>query len=238
MDKSKLDKFLNKYYLGGNVNSVAIKSDGNGLSTRFVSGDKSLLGEVKLKNYSITEADFGVYQTDALLKMLSVLDNDVSVDLVKAEEKAISLDAKDSGAKVRYMLSDLSVINTPPQLKQIPEFELLLNVDKTFVSKFISGKGALPDVESFTIVSGDKPEVIIGYSSIATNRVAVPVENQTDNTIDNISFNANLFKDVLEANKECESAVLEVSSEGLARITFNVNDYESTYYLVAVQNVN
>ena len=197
-----------------------------------------MLGEVKLNNYSITQADFGVYQTDALLKMLSVLDNDVSVDLVKAEEKAISLDAKDSGAKVRYMLSDLSVINTPPQLKQIPEFELLLNVDKTFVSKFISGKGALPDVESFTIVSGDKPEVIIGYSSIATNRVAVPVENQTDNTIDNISFNANLFKDVLEANKECEAAVLEVSSEGLATITFNVGDYESTYYLVAVQNVN
>ena len=238
MDKSKLVKFINKYYLSGNVNSVAINSDGNGLSTRFVSGDKSLLGEVKLNNYSITQADFGVYQTDALLKMLSVLDNDVSVDLVKAEEKAISLDAKDSGAKVRYMLSDLSVINTPPQLKQIPEFELLLNVDKTFISKFISGKGALPDVESFTIVSGDKPEVIIGYSSIATNRVAVPVENQTDNTIDNISFNANLFKDVLEANKECEAAVLEVSSEGLARITFNVGDYESTYYLVAVQNVN
>ena len=238
MDKSKLVKFINKYYLGGNVNSVAINSDGNGLSTRFVSGDKSLLGEVKLNNYSITQADFGVYQTDALLKMLSVLDNDVSVDLVKAEEKAISLDAKDSGAKVRYMLSDLSVINTPPQLKQIPEFELLLNVDKTFVSKFISGKGALPDTESFTIVSGDNPEVVIGYSSIATNRVAVPVENQTDNTIDNISFNANLFKDVLEANKECEAAVLEVSSEGLARITFNVGDYESTYYLVAVQNVN
>ena len=238
MDKSKLVKFINKYYLSGNVNSVAINSDGNGLSTRFVSGDKSLLGEVKLNNYSITQADFGVYQTDALLKMLSVLDNDVSVDLVKAEEKAISLDAKDSGAKVRYMLSDLSVINTPPQLKQIPEFELLLNVDKTFISKFISGKGALPDVETFTIVSGDKPEVVIGYSSIATNRIAVPVENQTDNTIDNISFNANLFKDVLEANKECEAAVLEVSSEGLARITFNVGDYESTYYLVAVQNVN
>ena len=191
-----------------------------------------------MNNYSITEADFGVYQTDALLKMLSVLDNDVSIDLVKAEEKAISLDAKDSGAKVRYMLSDLSVITTPPQLKQIPEIELLLNVDKTFVSKFISGKGALPDTDSFTSVSGDNPEVVIGYSSIATNRVAVPVENQTDNTIDNISFNANLFKDVLEANKECESAVLEVSSEGLARITFNVNDYESTYYLVAVQNVN
>ena len=48
MDKSKLVKFINKYYLGGNVNSV-INSDGNGLSTRFVSGDKSLLGEVKVE---------------------------------------------------------------------------------------------------------------------------------------------------------------------------------------------
>ena len=83
MDKSKLVKFINKYYLSGNVNSVQINSDGNGLSTRFVSGDKSLLGEVKLKNYSITEIDFGVYQTDSLLKMLSVLDNDISVDLIK-----------------------------------------------------------------------------------------------------------------------------------------------------------
>ena len=136
------------------------------------------------------------------------------------------------------MLSDLSVINTPPQLKQIPEFELQLKVDSTFIKKFIAGKGALPDTESFTVISGDKTEIVIGYSSIATNRVAVPVENKTDNMIDNISFNANLFKDVLEANKECDSATLEVSSEGLARIKFNVNDYESTYYLVAVQNVN
>ena len=71
MDKSKLVKFINKYYLSGNVNSVAVSSDGNGLSTRFVSGDKSILGEVKLNNYAITEAEFGVYTTDILLKMLS-----------------------------------------------------------------------------------------------------------------------------------------------------------------------
>ena len=89
--------------------------------------------------------------------MLSVLDNDVSIDLVN-KKKTNFIGLKIVDAKVRYMLSDLSVINTPPQLKQIPEFELLLNVDKTFVSKFISGKGInLPDTESFTIVSGDKP---------------------------------------------------------------------------------
>jgi ribosome maturation factor RimP len=56
--------------------------------------------------------------------------------------------------------------------------------------------------------------------------------------IDNLSFNANIFKEVLSANKECESASLEISSEGLARITFNVDDYKSTYYMVSAQDAD
>ena len=55
--------------------------------------------------------------------------------------------------------------------------------------------------------------------------------------IDNVSFNANLFRDVLVANKECESATLEVSSGGLARINFKIDEYDATYYLVAEQDV-
>ena len=74
MDKSKLVKIINKYYLSGNVNSVSINSDGNGLSTRFVSVI-SLCWEKLLKTIQ-QNYDFGVYQTDALL--LSVLDNDIS----------------------------------------------------------------------------------------------------------------------------------------------------------------
>jgi len=42
----------------------------------------------------------------------------------------------------------------------------------------------------------------------------------------------------LSANKECESATLEISSQGLSRITFKVDDYSVTYYLVAVADVD
>ena len=56
--------------------------------------------------------------------------------------------------------------------------------------------------------------------------------------IENVSFNANIFKVVLHANKECESATFEVSSQGLSRITFKIDDYTSTYYLVSVQDVD
>ena len=47
-----------------------------------------------------------------------------------------------------------------------------------------------------------------------------------------------MFREVLHANKECESAIFEVSSQGLSRITFKVDDYTSTYYLVSVQDVD
>ena len=53
-----------------------------------------------------------------------------------------------------------------------------------------------------------------------------------------VSFNANLFKDVLTANKECESATLYVAQDGLSKINFKVDDYDATYYLVAVQDVD
>ena len=75
-------------------------------------------------------------------------------------------------------------------------------------------------------------------TSVNTNRVTIPVTTSESSNIENISFNANIFKEVLHANKECESATLEVSSQGLSRITFKVDDYTSTYYLVSVQDVD
>jgi hypothetical protein len=132
----------------------------------------------------------------------------------------------------------LSVINVPPELKKLPEFQIKIKVDARFITTFINGKTALPDTDTFTIISTDNDvKLVIGYAAINTNRITLPVETETHENIDNVSFNANLFKDVLVANKECESATLEVSDEGLARINFKVDEYDVTYYLVAVQSI-
>ena len=39
------------------------------------------------------------------------------------------------------------------------------------------------------------------------------------------------------ANKECSSATLEVSNEGLSRIRFKVDEYDSLYHIVQSQSV-
>ena len=238
MNKHSLSRFIDKYYLGGNCSSVVINSKGDNLSTRFITGDKNLLGELTMTGWKFDDADLGVYNTEQLVKLLSVLSENISMNLTKAGDKAVSLKISDTKSDVNYMLSDLSVISSPPNLKSIPDFEVKIKVDKSFMSKFVAGKGALTDTDNFTVITDDEGvKVVIGYAEINTNRVTLPVETESYDKIENVSFNANLFRDVLVANKECESATLEVSSQGLARINFKIDEYDATYYLVADTDV-
>jgi hypothetical protein len=242
MNKYKLTRFIDKYHLGGNVNAVVINSKKDSLTTRFITGDKALLGELSMANWTFDEAELGVYDTEQLSRLLGVLDDDVTLNLTQSGDKAIAVEISDALSKVNFMLSDKSVINQPPPLKQLPDFQVQIKVDSNFIQRFISGKSALPDTDTFTVIADDDGvKLVIGYSSINTNRVTIPVEiydPETYENIDNVSFNANLFKDVLVANKECESATLEVSDKGLSKINFKVDDYDVTYYLVAVQDVD
>ena len=50
-----------------------------------------------------------------------------------------------------------------------------------------------------------------------------------------ITFNANLFKEVLSSNKECSKAELQISDKGLAHVEFKVDDFVAKYWLVAQQ---
>ena len=238
MQKSKLDRFIQKYNLGGNVNSVKWKSNGSSLSTSFVTPDKSLLGNVKVDKFSFDNAELGIYQTDQLKSLIGVLGDDISLDLSKFGEKAVSLKVKNGEISIDYVLSDLSVIPDAPALKRLPEFGTKIKLDTKFINTFVKGKSALSDVDSFTIINNNGCEIVIGYSSTNTNRVNIPVECDDCNLENPITFNANLFKEILVANRECTSAVLEVSNEGLARVNFKVDDYDSTYYVVAMQDVD
>ena len=238
MQKTKLDRFIQKYNLNGNVNSVKWTSKDDTLATTFVTSDKSLMGSVKVDNVQFEDGDVGVYTTDLLQKLLGVLGDDVTLNVSKFGDKAVSLKVQNGTVSIDYTLSDLSVIPDPPTLKRVPEFQTNIKIDSHFIETFIKGKSALSDAETFTLIAGDETQVVIGYASTNTNRVNIPVETTTNGLTDNISFNANLFRDVLSANKECTSAVLEVSNDGLLRVNFKVDDYNSIYYLVATQGID
>ena len=61
MNKQKLVRFINKYYLNGTVNSVILNSNSNKLSARFISGDKTLLGELEMDKWQFEDSEVGIY---------------------------------------------------------------------------------------------------------------------------------------------------------------------------------
>ena len=237
MEKQQLNRFVSKYNLAGLVESVKWESKDGSLNTSFISDDKSVLGSVSMKEFDGSNATFGIYDTTKLTKMLSVLDNDIQFSLQDIDGKPVSIKVKDSSGMAMYMLADLSVIPNVPDLKQLPEFNVEIKLDTTFINKFIKAKGALADENNFTFLCKDgKGQIVLGHSNINTNRISIDVDCNCDGDIQPISFSATYLKEILVANREATDATLKISSQGLAHIHFEIDNYESNYYLVEIQS--
>lgn len=237
MNKNGLINFIQKYYLGNRVPSVMIKSKGKVLSCDFITADKSMLGKVEADGLGFGDESIGVYDTEVFLKMLSVMGDNVKLDVQKSGDKSISVTFDDSVAKSLFMLSDESVIPKVPAMKNLPDMNLKVKVDREFIGKFLAGKSALSEVDTCTVVCRDgEVDIVIGYSSIASNRVTIRTEVVEYSEVDKLTFNAHVMKEILSANKDCESSMLEISSEGLAKMNFKIDEFDSTYFLVANQD--
>ena len=236
MNKIRLNRFIQKYNLAGLIESVTWKADGSKLTTKFISDDKTVLGELELENFNFEAAELGIYTTSNLSKLLSVLGEDVDLQVGKVEDKSISLSLVSDGTKASYQLADLAVIPAVPDLKQLPAFDIQIALDGKFIDRFIKGKNALSDVETFTVLTenGDL-NLVIGYSNVNSNRITYKAQAGHANTVNPISFSAKYLKEILVANKDATSATLQISTEGLAHIAFKVDDYTSKYFLVEVQ---
>lgn len=231
MKKSSIESFINRYNLGGEVESVKIESTDSEMKVSFISDDKTLLGEVTSKEGEFPNGEFGVYTTSQLKALLGVLESNVDVDSTDSYIKF-----SDKGTSVNYMLADLSVIPVVPDLKQVPPFNSEVTLNDEFTSKFIKSKGALSESDTFTFSCiGGKGEVVLGYSTINTNRISISVECKCDGDVQPISFSAKYLKEILNANRGSKSATLKISSQGLSYIEFETDTITSKYYLVEIK---
>ena len=231
MNKSKFDGFINRYNLGGEIESVMIKSDDSNLSVRMISDDKTLLGDVTVVEGDFPNGEFGIYTTSQLKGLLSVLDESISVEEVTGAVKF-----SDKGTKVQYMLAAPSVIPAVPDLKALPPFDVEVTLNDDFINKFIKSKGALSDADTFTFTSkAGKSEIILGYSSINSNRISIDVAVNSTEDIEPIAFSAKYLKAILMANKGSKTSSLKISSKGLSHVSFTDGDYTSNYYLVEIK---
>ena len=232
MKKSSLEGFISRYNLGGEIESVKIVSDKTGMTVKFISDDKTLLGTVTSEDAEFADGEFGVYTTSQLKNLLGVLDANINVTAGSA-----ALEFSDNSTTVNYMMADLSVIPAVPDIKQVPDFESEITLSDEFISRFIKSKGALNESDTFTFQCKDgKGEIILGYSKINSNRISIKVDcTCTKDSVGPISFSAKYLKEILNANRAPKAANLKIATAGLAQCTFESEGFKSEYFLVEVK---
>jgi len=236
MEKKKLISFIDKYHLAGNANSVKLEIKDKTLHCKFITDDQNVIGSVTMDNFDIDDGELGIYATSQLTKLLTALDDTVDFKVNKADSSAFSIKISDKTTKVTFMLADLSVIRQVPDLKNTPDWNVSFELTKDFTDKFIKSKNALPETENFAVQSNNgTTEMILNYSTLNTNRITWPLNIPDATDLSATCFSANLFKEILQANKDCEYGELNVSNAGLAKVVFKLAEGTSTYYLVQLQ---
>jgi len=239
MEKTKLNRFISKYFLNGSAESVVWHCKDDVLSVKFVDDTKSIIGDVSCEKSNFPESEFGVNQTSKLRSLLNVVGETIDIDVRLKDDAAVMLQISDSNVDVNYVLSDMSIIAKVPNLKTLPVWDLVLSVDEKFIDNFVKATNALSDVKEFAVVAKkDKVNFVIGHSNINTTKVAINIDVKTFNEMAVTYFSAAHLKEVLVASKDAKIGKIEVSSKGLMRITFNVDDFKATYFLVSKQDVN
>lgn len=232
MDKGKLLNFISKYSLNGLCNTVKWTSKSRGLMTNFISEDKSTLGMVAVKGINFPEGKFGIYNTKALQKIIGALQQtEITIDV-----SANSLELKDDVVSAKFMLGNLDIIADPPQTQDLPDPDFEFEINSIFIDRFLKSKAALEDANNFAFLNIDgKINISINYAEHATDRINIPIEAEFD--LDTpLVFNAEIFKEVLTANKDATSGSIKVSAQGIMQCHFQLEDIAAKYYLVMLES--
>ena len=235
MEKSKLQSFINRYYLAGNCEAVTVKANGSSVDCELIDVDQTVVGKIKWKTSPFMSGELGINHTGALTKMLSAVGEKIDINVQEAQGKNYAMKIKEGSTTMTFMLADTSVIPAVPAINTEPDYDVILDINEEFVNKFIKAKNALPDAKNFAVqVQNGKVKFIINYTTINSDNVTFEIDGGS-NEMDPICFSADKLKEVLIANRG-DVGKMYVSSQGLARIDFNGNDFDSNYWLVQLQN--
>lgn len=243
MHKSFLTNFISKYNFSG-IEQVLWNFKDNTISVPFMVDDSSMIGEVKYFNFPIdtlNNEQIGIYRTKELLKLLSVLEDDIKdMSLKMVNDKAISIAFSDQVTKINYALSDPAIIPKAKRAKNPPsedEYELSIKIDDEFRTKFQKAISALPDEDEVILKKIDeKYYLIIGEKDVNTDVIKLQVELSKHNSdIDAVNFSGPVFANVLSANKGFDTE-FSICSQGLGRIQFKNDEYEAVYYFAIKEN--
>jgi hypothetical protein len=239
IDKRKLVDTIEKYYLNGLTEAVKFNIKNNVLVIPFSTTNRDVVGEVTLP-IELPDAEFGIFETSPLLKLLNILDTNVDIQYQEKFGIVEKLLIEDNQYKMMFSASDISLIPRTGNVTR-ENYTLIYAMEFDFVTRFIDCKKALgPNIKTFTLEpQTNTARIILGDSDPSgyANKLEFNIPAVTEGfPFAPLLFPSDVLKEILSANKNFDSAEMKVDGEGLMSLYFTEDDITSQYYIMASLN--
>jgi len=214
MKKNFIVENIEKYFLGGLVGGVVWNLDGSKVNVNFSTETKDAVGELSF-DLSLPEGKIGIYNTDSLLRLLGITNEDLQLEL-KSDNTGIvnKLKISDNKFDLDYNLSDATIIQEVPKVQEV-DYDFTFKINDEFITGFLKAHNALEKIKDFTLNTATTKqdenvvEIMLGERTKHSNKVKFTEPAEFELPSDIIPFSAIVFREILSTNRgvECTMSV-------------------------------
>jgi|TARA_R100000081_G_scaffold29804_1_gene13626 hypothetical protein len=235
INKNLLTSTISKYYLNGLNNQVKWRIKDSTLT--IYAGDAGRVCKIELNNFPLEDSELGIFDTNKLSKLISITNGELMLSLEKLKSVYTKIHISDSNFDLTYSLADTLILGKNTYYNDPDEYEIQLDLTPEDIDHLIKAKNALSEVNSMLITtttdfdSNNICEFIFGDNTGFSNKISYQMNGKiTDNAI-SIPFDSDIFKDILNSNKDQDSGTLKLSKTGVLKLNFMSDDIKSEYFV-------
>ncbi|MDB4378250.1 hypothetical protein N9Z41_00630 [bacterium] len=236
ISKNQLTSVISKYYLNGLNNQVKWRIKDNTLT--IYAGEAGRVCKVVANNFPLEDAELGVFDTHKLSKLLSITNGDLIVSLEKMKAIYTKMHIQDSNYNLTYSLADILILGKNTWYEDPEDLDIDIILEQEDIDALIKAKNALSDIDNMLINTttdfDGNPicEFIFGDNTGFSNKITYQINGgKIENNNLSIPFNSDIFKDILNNNKDMNSCSLKLSNTGTLKIEFESEEIKSEYFV-------
>ena len=236
INKLTLQSIINKYYLGLNE-SVKWDINDNMLNIDFMTPTKDVIGSVTCDGFQLENSSLAIYDTKKLQNLVSICNGDLLLELEKTNKMFTKLKISDMNFNLTYALSDPLLIGKVGTVNT-PEWVVELDLTTEDIDNLIKAKSALAQIDNMLVTTTEDLdgnavcEFVFGDESGHNNKITYQILGDIKLQGLKLPFNSDMFKTILQANKDMEGGSLYISEMGLMKLEFNNGNIASEYFAV------
>lgn len=239
--KLTLQSIISKYYLNGLIESVKWSIKNEVLSIRFMLPTRDMIGELEFKGLKLTDTELAIFNTSQLNKLVGITQGNLLLEVNKQGSVANRLNIQDNQYILTYALADTLLIGKVGEVEEPSHYNVEATLNNEQITALIKAKSALPDTNHI-IISTDTDfdgnsvlNFVLGDGGEFSNKITYSVQSIVNSQV-NLPFDADTFKEILNANKDAEYGVLCIFDGGLMKLHFEYDDVlKTTYYMIRKQ---